>query len=665
MYRDRQSCTPFHRLFVLQPPCPAQYGFFSTSQAIKAKFEYDELYNGRQATKQPRIRLLELLSGGAADEVHCRLKVVPLSASPAYEAVSYCWGDPQDRQAIKCNNGELEITRNLKEALRGLRLVDRTRILWVDAVCVDQSNTNEKNEQVQLMRSIFAKASRTLVWLGHQNDGNEQKISRLAIFAIKFGLTGLRGQKGKANLPSISLLDTRTGVSRTILSLSNEFYINLIRMLQRPWFQRAWVVQEVVVSKRSTVVWNYAEYDWEDFVQTLRGLSSLKMPLAYIISLQHVAAIENERLRQNTKNLTLLGVLLRQQRCLATDPRDKIYSFCGLVGEPPEGSSVRIDYHDDPKSIYIRWAKKIIADTSTLAILSRPPLPRSSQIEQLPSWVPDWSICSSSKAAHTFGIGPRSLANTEGWFATKTRSRFSAAGNSRCELKVSDSNHELLIESHPVDTVREVGPIFEGVQLPNTITNLKSIAKGWTNTLRTALQAQMVITAWQELVKEQPNIIRNDGQSADEVFWQTVCTGEHTESPKVASAVEFWKRETRNAWFRIKYIPEFLYPVGLVYCFWVLVGHLISRRPLLEYELQNRFIFNRRIVTTEQGYVGLAGCETQVGDRIYLCKGSGVPLIFRRIDQSDKWRLIGDVYIDGVMQGELFDAEKCQKMVIT
>jgi hypothetical protein len=80
-------------------------------------------------------------------------------------------------------------------------------------------------------------------------------------------------------------------------------------------------VQEVVVSRRPTLLWDLYEYEWEDVVQALKVMATVKFPLAFLVSLQHMAAIENERQRYRTGDVELLGLLLRQQRCLSTDPR--------------------------------------------------------------------------------------------------------------------------------------------------------------------------------------------------------------------------------------------------------------------------------------------------------------------------------------------------------
>lgn len=130
-----------------------------------AQYEYEPLTEPRQ------IRLLHLLPG--IDEVHFTLELINLNNNPDYEAVSYCWGDAADTRTVYCEEQPLQITVSLFTALRQLRLPDRCRTLWADAVCINQDDRIEKGSQVTLMSQIFSKTSRILIWLGEDKAGLE------------------------------------------------------------------------------------------------------------------------------------------------------------------------------------------------------------------------------------------------------------------------------------------------------------------------------------------------------------------------------------------------------------------------------------------------------------------------------------------------------------
>jgi hypothetical protein len=113
--------------------------FLAATRGRRGKrLEYEELPNGNT----PTIRLLTLLPGRRFDEIECRLKPSGLDAD--YEALSYCWGDPKRLSPITCNGCVLEVTRNLKMALNDLRHPEQERVLWVDAVCINQENEDER-----------------------------------------------------------------------------------------------------------------------------------------------------------------------------------------------------------------------------------------------------------------------------------------------------------------------------------------------------------------------------------------------------------------------------------------------------------------------------------------------------------------------------------------
>ena len=100
-----------------------------------------------------------------------------------YEALSYVWGSPIGTESLSCNGASLLVTPNCKSALRHLRLTDKSRILWIDAICIDQGKTDhaisERNAQVALMGEIYANAERTLCWLGEGRVYTEEVMRRL------------------------------------------------------------------------------------------------------------------------------------------------------------------------------------------------------------------------------------------------------------------------------------------------------------------------------------------------------------------------------------------------------------------------------------------------------------------------------------------------------
>ena len=148
---------------------------------------------------------------------------------------------------------------------------------------------------------------------------------------------------------------------------SSEFYLELIGMLRMQWFQRAWVVQEVVISSKATIFWG-SQYDCEDVIRAPKFMSKVNFPLAFA-ALENISTIEEARTLYRKGHNKLNGILLRHQRCMATDLRDKIYSFCGLVKTPLGHNPVRISYEDNVSTIYREVALKTLEEDQSLDLL--------------------------------------------------------------------------------------------------------------------------------------------------------------------------------------------------------------------------------------------------------------------------------------------------------
>ena len=117
---------------------------------------------------------MTLAPGVITDPLHCSVTTINLEDTPPFEALSYVWGERTALSPILCDGRPLSITLNLELALRQLRYPTRPRILWVDAICIDQDNIEERSRQVQYMRLVYKHATRVVVWLGAKTPGIEQ-----------------------------------------------------------------------------------------------------------------------------------------------------------------------------------------------------------------------------------------------------------------------------------------------------------------------------------------------------------------------------------------------------------------------------------------------------------------------------------------------------------
>jgi hypothetical protein len=128
-------------------------------------------------TDGPHIRVLLLYANENIDApIRFSLETHPLESPREYEALSYVWGDPSDAVTARYKSQDIRIGRNLVIALQYLRRRDSARILWVDALCINQSDFRERASQVLLMGQIYRTAKSTIIWLGEPRERSYEAL---------------------------------------------------------------------------------------------------------------------------------------------------------------------------------------------------------------------------------------------------------------------------------------------------------------------------------------------------------------------------------------------------------------------------------------------------------------------------------------------------------
>ena len=171
------------------------------------------------------IRLLRLLPRPDEDSrIECTLLPYHLLDSETthpFEAISYVWGSQDNLQCIRVNGLECEVGENLHALLFHLQDHFIERVIWVDAICINQEDITEKGYQVQSMAKIYAKASRVLVWLGAATTTSKQALDHIR----------RAGRQRAATEANTQATEQGTQASEQAV----------ISLLERPWFQRIWV----------------------------------------------------------------------------------------------------------------------------------------------------------------------------------------------------------------------------------------------------------------------------------------------------------------------------------------------------------------------------------------------------------------------------------------
>lgn len=188
------------------------------------------------------IRLLEIVPG-TGDNIDCYYSSHSVADAPGYTALSYTWGDVVPTKTITINSQPLDVRWNCHYALWQIRHYGHTGYIWVDALCINQQDIDEKNHQVQMMGKIYECAEGVLVSLGPEADNSD--------LVFRFLLAD--GYHSPPSLDSDRLEDwlLKTNFDRQGVA---DLWIAICALANRPYWTRVWIVQELMLANRITIL---------------------------------------------------------------------------------------------------------------------------------------------------------------------------------------------------------------------------------------------------------------------------------------------------------------------------------------------------------------------------------------------------------------------------
>lgn len=364
--------------------------------------DYKSKYGTIDSSKR-EIRLLTISSVND-DEAACDIETVSLHDEPRYNALSYVWGSPTDSATLYLGAHGLPVGKNLNEALLQLVSIGRWGKFWVDALCINQADEDEKAQQVGLMGEIYSKAFQTIAWLGPVQDDSDKvvkSITRLSewVKENKFSenekLESLRDEAGRASLESlIDALDYGDEADHQVALKP------IAKLFDSPWWHRLWKFQELILAKKIVIVCGPQAVSWGHCVRASLGLRYLAMRAP---SHQHRVTLSEtvnalwystemwaaRHAIENVNTLSLLNLLevsaFRGRK--ASDPRDHVFGLLG-VAQDQVAKDIRVDYQKSALQLFTEVAAKMISryGLSTLSYC-RPRLSRRAmnpiEIDQL------------------------------------------------------------------------------------------------------------------------------------------------------------------------------------------------------------------------------------------------------------------------------------------
>ncbi|KAF2177501.1 HET-domain-containing protein [Zopfia rhizophila CBS 207.26] len=290
--------------------------------AKRTPYRYSSLPPGND-----NIRLLRLIPN--EDEtaaIKCQLfnySLEPGRGTHLYEALSYVWGNPNETVPIFINEHVLLVTASLHAALLHLRDRSFERIIWVDAICINQADNEEKGYQIQSMGKIYGQATRVIVWLGKAEDDSDQALEAI-----------------------------RSAAEAESTNVSNNTQKAVLALLQRSWFERTWVLQEIASARRVLIMCGPAEINGYAFCSGLNrlklsyraypGLQGLIRSVTYLIR----GAIFRPKYGVSSAGGVSLGELIDMYHTReATIRHDKVYALLGMSSDDPSTAGLAPNYN--------------------------------------------------------------------------------------------------------------------------------------------------------------------------------------------------------------------------------------------------------------------------------------------------------------------------------
>ncbi|KAK0716231.1 heterokaryon incompatibility protein-domain-containing protein [Lasiosphaeris hirsuta] len=598
--------------------------------------------------RQVRIFTLLPLSLGTALHGHLQIVDFDSPSTPSYETLSYVWGrNPVFDNVLSLDGAAFQISAHLAHILVHLQQPSSERRLWIDAVCIDQTNPVERARQVNMMGDIYRRCTTDLAWLGDPEpvvdarvfeDQSEEEWGaglKAGFYGFEDWLRELRdkggdgGEDEDAHERSVGgggyLSDIYWGSHGTHPAVTAEeagIRAKLAAVFETRLWSRIWIVQELSCAKEVLLLAGNESLSWETLSNFLArpqdgdaynsgfpwGRGIIEGGLAKIFF--RAAEIDKQRdaVRRGDQNdkSTLLDVLARFCDRQSSDPRDRVYGLLGLV--PQRHRRLEADYSVPSAQLFIDVTAEIIRQSQSLDILCQSPwerrgAPQCSRLgrrtEALPSWAVDFAA---------------------GELAWNTRRIFSAGGDfSDDSWRLLDGDRVLRLRGY---LLGQVGPCQ-----PQPPADIKELEPGiWgrevTEGEYEAAGEPKLRALWRTLVTDclgypMQRLSTEDIERCFSIF-RKILSGETVGESWLDSGLGYSKyREIERMWERIEQ--------------------------------------NWAFVIGGEGLFVMARRHVREGDYIAVIEGAKVPLILQlvgREGESDRFEIVSPAYVHGFMDGE-------------
>ncbi|KAK8003312.1 hypothetical protein PG989_003031 [Apiospora arundinis] len=646
------------------------------------------------------------------------------SLSDMYITMSYTWGAPTPTQTILVDGYEMEVTTNLYALLMELRRSDWVRRgvqVWIDAICINQGDNDEKEHQVGMMRKIYEMAWQVVVWLGPASEHTPTAFGAISWLAKEMRTESRLADFWERNKLFWGNVTPWSVKSYPVFPWRKEVFLALRGFFAQNYWHRLWILQELAMARLDApVLWGAHCLTLGDIYTAARLIESRETEMGQHISspgnafsenglgllkdrrlhdragcperqwklLMRIAAMRrtdddnsngeiNDKGPQQQLELgALVATLFLSRGAGASEPRDKVYGILGLptIASTVALSSLSPNYSIELSEVYVNFTRAILSqgDLNSLRFVHSPvgdvllkwktagtrvmmwapilhakPEPVTPACpHKLPSWVV-CCLCTPPLSALLPGEfhADRGLGDCDREPPAQQPATASSLSNSklvwRCEAVFVDEiatlsafNFSEADRSYPYNRATKPTP------LPNAYGDLEG--------LREAL--------WRTLVANRDSEGRMPAPAdwdclLDARFWEEYCAY-WPHGPGIQFGFGDFMR--RNGDLVLggghslrRLIPR---PKKRSMPLW----HATPRVPAA-FQWASNVLAWRRLIGTQRGRVGLCVPAAQAGDAIAVLKGCGMPMVLRRGEDDGSWKVIGECYLHGVMDGEVAD----------
>lgn len=564
------------------------------------------------------IRLFTLFPGEETETMQGMIWITTSEMAGSYTTLSYVWGpEQQPMHMLRTPSGDLSIKDALFTALRSLRSRREPLTLWIDALCINQGDNREKIEQIALLPETFQKSASTLAFVGGGDEYSETIQMLMQVRARM--ILGPLSEDWPEDLPRCPPSWEERGMPFP----DDRIWAGVSALFADPWFRRAWIVQEAVIARRLKLVFGKTRIDWNHLFLVMDHIDKELEATETTESNSWVPFLKLGRLRHledRSGRVSILKLLENFRHAKSSDPRDKLFSLLGIASDG-NLDEFEPDYSSPISEVTQRFAVGLIrrfsADKQAMLILYRAGL---SQSYDLPSWVPDW-----------FDEKPSGLHD-----ALERGNLFNACGDLQERINYISDKGELEIDAYLIGEVEYVTESCNGVERSEQRRYFKEVED---------LLEGVFGDVW-------------DTDQLRRVHWEAPIAGaKHVKiaQPGDLSIQDSW--EAFRALLRLDKqdqgngsdIPHGLtaHPKGED-------GSSLETKSRVYRSLLSDEVRDWRfVILKERNLCGIAPNIVQEGDVVHIFHGGIVPFITRRSEErEDAYRLVGQCYIWGMMQGE-------------